>query len=94
MIAVDSESETGGGSSKYVEDCLYDLHADPHELTNLVGHGSMRKVADDLQRRLVRRMVEAGEQEPVIESVTSKPGSGRRISIEEVREKPGKHGNN
>ncbi|MCC2685585.1 MAG: acetylglucosamine-6-sulfatase, partial [Paenibacillaceae bacterium] len=90
VIAVDSESEAGGGSSKYVEDCLYDLLADPHELNNVIGHGSMRNVADDLQGRLIRRMVEAGEQEPVIESVATKAGSGRRISIEEVRANPGK----
>jgi arylsulfatase A-like enzyme len=55
-----------GGSEVYLETHLYDLWADPHELTNLVGRGPYRAVADELQQRLRRRMAEAGESDPKI----------------------------
>ena len=56
-------------SDHYVEDCLYDLKADPYELTNLIGLESHREVAEMMRRRLIKRMLEAGEQEPRIEIV-------------------------
>ncbi len=55
------------GSDLYVEDLLYDLQADPYELTNLVRRRSHRAVADMLRERLVARMVEAGEVAPRID---------------------------
>lgn len=56
------------GSDVYVERYLYDLKADPHESVNLIGReGYYREVADELMERLKKRMVAAGEEEPVIE---------------------------
>jgi len=63
----DAGGNSASGSDKYVEQYLYDLQADPHELTNLVGFVSHRAVADRLRERLLKRMVEAGEAVPVIE---------------------------
>ncbi|WP_238403305.1 sulfatase-like hydrolase/transferase [Paenibacillus mesophilus] len=74
-------------SEHYVEDLLYDLESDPYELVNLIGLESYRSVADDLKRRLISRLVEIGEPEPVIASAESRPGGQRRISIEELRAK-------
>ena len=54
-------------SERYEETFLYDLQADPYELNNLIHHASHREVARMMSERLVRRMVEAGEQEPTIE---------------------------
>jgi arylsulfatase A-like enzyme len=48
----------------YIDDCLYDLKADPWELTNLVGHTSHAEVVKVMRERLARRMVEVGESVP------------------------------
>jgi len=54
-------------SDRYIEHHLYDLEADPHERKNLIRDPSLEKVREDLARILKRRMVEAGEAEPVIQ---------------------------
>ncbi len=40
---------------------LYDLHADPYELTNLVDSAAHAPVREDLRSRLLRRMEAIGE---------------------------------
>lgn len=49
----------------YIDDCLYDLKADPWELTNLVGFSTHADVVRVMRERLTRRMVEIGEPPPV-----------------------------
>ena len=67
-----------GGSERYREEYLYNLPADPHQLTNLAGrhddpeliHGfgqPPQKAAAELRERLLARMVEAGEPRAQIE---------------------------
>ena len=71
------EGAAGNGRSNvYREAFLYDLKADPYELVNRIGHKAFRPVADVMRQRLLRRMVEAGEDEPRIEQadVTAGPG--------------------
>ncbi len=75
------------GSDRYVEEALYDLAADPHELENLVGIDAFRAVADDLRQRLIARMVAAGEVEPVIEAAPVRPGGQRALAIADVRQR-------
>jgi arylsulfatase A-like enzyme len=60
-------------SEGYVEEHLYDLLYDPYELEDLVGLKSHREVKKAMRGRLVRRMVEAGEDEPQIEAVSERP---------------------
>jgi len=79
------------GSDHYVEEALYDLHADPYELQNLAGIEDLRGVADDLRDRLIARMVEAGEAAPVIDPAPTRPGFQRAVSIEEVRRRYQEH---
>jgi DNA polymerase elongation subunit (family B) len=67
-----------------VETYLFDLQADPAELVNLVGLESHRAVADRMQRRLVQRMVEAGEEAPLIVAAEPRPAGQRRVSADEV----------
>ena len=69
-------------SERYIEGHLYDLLTDPYELENLVGLESHCEVKKVMRRRLMRRMVEAGETEPEIESIPECP-SGRRVSVED-----------
>ena len=66
---------------------LYDLRADPWELTNLIGLPSHGEVAAMLRERLVRRMVAAGEAEPTMTAAPVKSASGqRRVSPTEARQ--------
>jgi arylsulfatase A-like enzyme len=61
----------------YREDYLYDLQADPYELTNLIGLYSHQEVALVMRERLVRKMEQAGEPRPEI-IVAEMYGFGQR----------------
>ena len=64
---VDAPGRSGrddSGSDRYVEQYLYDLEADPYELRNLAGLRSHEAVAAAMRERLIRRMLEAGEEAP------------------------------
>ena len=82
--AVTAPDKDGWGdmnSDAYVESELYDLLADPNELHNRAGCESHRDIADVLRSRLVRRMIEAGEDEPVIEPAPAIACAGQ-LSVE------------
>jgi hypothetical protein len=81
VVAPDKEGSVHPGSEKYVESYLYDLRADPYELTNLIGYQSHRRVSEVMWERLNRRMVAAGEEIAVIEPAPSRP-AGQRIVTE------------
>lgn len=83
--APDKNPLRDAGSDRYVEQYLYDLMADPHELTNLIGFESHQEVAAIMRDRLIRRMVAAGEPAPAIEPAPSKRSGQRRVSLEEAR---------
>ncbi len=82
--APDGRGGQDPGAERYVEEYLYDLDADPYELTNLIGLDSHREVARTMAERLLRRMVAAGEAPPVIEAAPARRGGQRRVSPEEV----------
>jgi len=84
---VDAPDRKGGedpASDAYVEQFLYDLQADPYELTNLIGLESHQEVAAVLCQRLQRRMQEAGEEAPKIESASSRRSGQRRVTETEA----------
>lgn len=66
-------------SSRYVETFLYDLEHDPHELVNLIGYASHRKVADVMAERLKKRMAEIGEEVPEILPAPEIPSGQRKV---------------
>ncbi|MDP9350700.1 MAG: sulfatase-like hydrolase/transferase [Chloroflexota bacterium] len=73
------------GSEEYVDDHLYDLLADPYELTNLVGLESHQEVCSVMRQRLKRRMAEAGEVIPeILPAETRASGGQRRVTPEEA----------
>ncbi|HZG83681.1 sulfatase-like hydrolase/transferase [Paenibacillus sp.] len=86
VTAPDADPLRDPGADRYVEEYLYDLHADPYELTNLAGAASHRHVADRLRERLVARMVAAGERAPVIESAPPRTAAQRKAAPEEAHE--------
>lgn len=77
VVAPGKNGRRNPGSSRYVEEYLYDLRSDPYELVNLAGEDSYREVAGDLRERLVRRMSEAGEKEPTITPAPQQSGQRR-----------------
>ncbi len=83
--APDKDGRREPDSDHYVEEYLYDLQADPYELTNLIGLESHQETAAVLRERLIRRMREAGEAESTIEPAPARPSGQRRVSAEEAR---------
>jgi len=73
-------------SDRYVEEFLYDLQADPHELDNRIHLESHREVADVMRERLLRRMADAGEPVPVIEPAEVHKGRHMRVAHHEARQ--------
>ncbi|MBD3183962.1 sulfatase-like hydrolase/transferase [Candidatus Poribacteria bacterium] len=53
-------------SELYIEDYLYDLDADPHERNNLVADPAYRDIRLEMEERLKKCMVKAGEEIPEI----------------------------
>ncbi len=85
VVAPGKDGLADAGSDRYVESYLYDLEADPYELTNLIGLESHRRVAEVMWERLNRRMVQAGEPIAVIEPAPVRVQKARRVSEEEAR---------
>jgi arylsulfatase A-like enzyme len=73
------------GSDYYVEEFLYDLHADPHELQNLIGLAPFHEIAAELRQRLIGRMVAAGEAAPTIEPAPTRSMLQRAVAIDTIR---------
>ncbi len=67
VTAPDLDGYQHPASDHYVESELYDLLADPHELSNLIGSSMHVETTDILRARLLRRMVDAGEAAPHIQ---------------------------
>ncbi len=84
VAAPDKDGWNHASSEHYVEQCLYDLQADPYELTNLIGFESHREVAAVMRRRLLRRMAEAGERDATIEPAPLRAAGQRRVSAKEA----------
>jgi arylsulfatase A-like enzyme len=83
VVAPKKDGWHDAASDRYIEACLYDLQADPYELTNLIGLESHRTVAAIMQERLMRRMVEAGESVPTVEPAPGQRSGQRRVLPEE-----------
>ena len=86
IVAPDKDPNRDPASDHYVEEYLYDLQADPYELTNLIGLESHRDVVAVMQERLLRRMGDVGEAAPTIEPAPTRPAGQRRVTREETRD--------
>ncbi|TBL81938.1 sulfatase-like hydrolase/transferase [Paenibacillus thalictri] len=75
------------GSDVYEEEFLYDLHADPYELNNLIGVEWYRQVTEQLRETLLQRMEDAGESKPaIVPSPARVSAVDRRVEITELRD--------
>lgn len=79
VMAPDKDGRRDASSDRYVEEYLYDLEADPYELTNLVGLESHQAVSQVMRERLIRRMIAAGEDPPTIELASLQVSGQRRV---------------
>jgi len=71
-------------SDRYEETFLYDLGSDPYELKNLVAFSSHDGVRERLRKRLVDKMVEAGERPPlIVPAASSDKGMDQRLVFDE-----------
>jgi len=73
-------------ADSYVEDFLYDLTYDPHELTNLIHQQSHQEVAAKMRERLLRCIENAGEGQPEIKLAERTPSGQRRVLPGEIDE--------
>ena len=87
VVAPDKDGGLYSSSDVYEEEYLYDLHADPHELVNLLGLPSYQPIAAELRERLLARMVQTGEKIPTIQQAPVCGQGQRRVSIDELRVK-------
>lgn len=67
-------------SDTYVEHELYDLYADPYELSNLIGMESHQALCKVLAARLLQQMEKMGEPLPEIIPAESRPSGQRRVN--------------
>ena len=86
VTAPDADGWYDSGAERYVEQALYDLQADPYELTNLVGVTSHRAVANRLAERLKARMTAAGEALPEIVPAPERPAGQRVVQPHEIEQ--------
>jgi arylsulfatase A-like enzyme len=86
VVAKDKNGWRDADSDHYTEAHLYDLLADPYELSNLIECESHREVARVMRERLLRRMNEAGETAPqIIEAECHQCGQRRVLPGEELK---------
>lgn len=78
VAAPDADGWDDPYAERYVETELYDLAADPYELTNLAGLDSHREVADSLRDRLLARISAAGEP-PATVAAAPRRDAGQRV---------------
>jgi arylsulfatase A-like enzyme len=84
--APDKDGWNDAASDTYVEDFLYDLQSDPHELKNLAGFKSHSAVSEVLRSRLIERMTAAGEHAPHIVPAPEVESGQRRVAPEEAHQ--------
>lgn len=84
VVAPESVSSLAAGSDTYEEFALYDLYADPYELTNLVHEESHAALCLELTQRLIARMAAIDEPPARISPVRKHPSGQRRVDSTEV----------
>ncbi|MBC2603248.1 sulfatase-like hydrolase/transferase [Puniceicoccus vermicola] len=60
-ISIPDGAETSASAEVYVESHLYDLNADPYELTNLIGFPAYKEIRSRFRERILKRMQSIGE---------------------------------
>nr|WP_255307036.1 sulfatase/phosphatase domain-containing protein [Paraliobacillus sp. PM-2] len=86
VYAKDKDGTEAPSSDTYEELYLYDLHADPYELTNLVGINAYRSIADQLKDRMLKYIENIEGEYPVIHNAPPRESGQRRATKQEIFE--------
>ncbi|NGP46837.1 sulfatase-like hydrolase/transferase [Bacillaceae bacterium SIJ1] len=81
VTAADGDQGDHSFAYTYKEEFLYDLHADPYELTNLIQFDSYQHVAEDMKERLLTRIRTVEGREATVEPVEKVRNRQRKVSI-------------
>jgi arylsulfatase A-like enzyme len=65
-IVAHPDGKSEASSLEYREYQLYNLYSDPHQLLNLAGRVETRQISNVLRERLLKRILDAGEETPQI----------------------------
>lgn len=84
VVAPENVSPRSAGSDTYREYALYDLYADPYELTNLIHTEAHAELCRELTRRLLTHMAAVGEPPATITPAEKHPSGQRRVDPSEV----------
>ena len=84
VVAPGLDGNSRPDADSYDEAYLYDLAADPYELTNLLGLESHRAVSERMRARLLKRIEAVEGKKPKIHVAPSRPGGQRKVSQKEV----------
>lgn len=68
-------------SDTYEEEFLYDLHADPHELNNIIQLDAFHHVKSELKQKLLDRIAAIEGKNPEIISAAEEPSGQRAMEI-------------
>lgn len=80
VTAVDKDPWNDSYSETYTEEFLYDLEADPYELTNVIHLEAFHEITEYLKELLIQRIYEIEGKRAEIIEVEKRP-SGRQIRI-------------
>jgi len=83
VSAPGEDAKLDSKSNRYVEEFLYDLEADPHELCNLIGYESHQKVVAKLRERLLCYLRDVEGFEPEIVAAPNQESGQRIVTSEE-----------
>ncbi|WP_182199770.1 sulfatase-like hydrolase/transferase [Paraliobacillus salinarum] len=84
VSAKGKEGTEAPSSDTYEEIFLYDLDADPYELTNLVGVQAYRSIADQLKDRMLKYINRIEGESPIIHDAPSRESRQRRATKQEI----------
>ncbi|MDR1635862.1 MAG: sulfatase-like hydrolase/transferase [Treponema sp.] len=84
VTAPDADGWKDRDSPVYVEQYLYDLEHDPHELANLIDMVSHQDVCKAMKARLLKRIKEVEGNEPSVTEAERSPSGQRKVYPEEI----------
>jgi arylsulfatase A-like enzyme len=79
VVAPEKDGLRDSSSDHYRESSLFDLEADPYELSNLIGRQSHFEIAATLRERLTEHIIAAGESRPIIEATLTPPDAAQSL---------------
>jgi arylsulfatase A-like enzyme len=84
IVAPEKDGNRDSDSAVYREDYLYDLLADPHEQSNLIGYRSHSAVSQRMRERILAKIRLVEKKTATIEPAPILPSGQRSVSQQEI----------